>query len=125
NAEIARDMARRARELEPTVTAWRVIEARASNRLGDADTALILLGGVGPESATNDGVLRTKGEAFGLLGRPGDAARMYAEAGRPYDAAVWFERAGEIESAITAARRAASAGDERGAGLVARLTAAP
>ncbi|MEM1185093.1 MAG: tetratricopeptide repeat protein [Planctomycetota bacterium] len=120
NSGIARDMARRARGLEPTVAAWRVIEARALNRLGAPADALQVLAGVGPDAKASDGVLKTQGESFGLLGRPEEAAALYESVGRDYDAALWFERAGLMGEALAAARRAAEAGDHRANALVER-----
>jgi len=70
NAELARDMARRARVLEPAVTAWRVIEARALNRLGEPRLALEVLAAVGPEAEGVGAVERLREQSRGLLGGP-------------------------------------------------------
>jgi predicted Zn-dependent protease len=133
SGELARDLAARARGLEPGVGAWRVIEARALNRTGDPRSALAVLAALGTGEARSDGVLRTKGESHGLLGRPGDAAEMYAEAWRAepgrthlaYESAVWFERAGDGEAALEMARSAAAGGEARASGLVERLEGTP
>ena len=126
DADIANDMARRARKLEPDVVAWRVIEARSLNRLGNPETALAVLRAAGPESARMDGVLSTRAASYGLLKQPGEAAEMYAEAGRPYDAALWFERAGDTAQATESAEAAVRGGDERARAILQRLAnAAP
>lgn len=126
---LARDLARRARELEPDVAVWRVIEARALNRLGEPEAALAVLAALAPRERHTGGVLTTLGQSYGLLDRPADAAREYAEAWRAdpargdlaYEAALWFERAGETERAREMARTAVAGGEERGRGLLERL----
>ncbi len=127
---LARDLAKRARELEPGVGAWRVIEARALNRLGEPEGALAVLGALSPKERRTGGVLTTIGQSYGLLERPADAGEEYAQAWRAepgrvelaYEAALWFERAGEAERARDLARAAVAGGEERGRAVLERLT---
>ena len=119
----------RAREIEPRVTAWRVVEARALNRLGDPERALLALRGVEGADARSLPVLRLMGECYGLLGRPADAAREFAQASdaRPgdaemaFEAAVWLERAQDAKSAVRYANRAAELGHTGAKEMAARL----
>ena len=119
----------RAREQEPRVTAWRVIEARAHNRMGSPQEALAALDGINDAEQLSGPVLRLYGETAALLNRPRDAAERYAQAvlARPKDAelaletAVWFERAGDGASALRLARHARMLGHEPAEAMVKRL----
>ena len=128
-ARVALQMIERARELEPDVTAWRVIEARALKRVGEVEGALMVLMGI-PEAERGAGaVLRLIGECYGALGRPGDAAATYASfaARNPdngellFETAQWFERAGDRVRATEFAERAAALGFEGAGALAERL----
>ncbi|MEN0020616.1 MAG: tetratricopeptide repeat protein [Planctomycetota bacterium] len=115
-ATLAVQHAARARELEPRVTAWRLIEARALKRAGDAERALAVLDGVEPADAGSASVLRLASECLGLLGEPAEAARRYTEvasvrtgegvAALALEASTWNERAGDVTAAIEMADRA-------------------
>ncbi|MCL4742506.1 MAG: tetratricopeptide repeat protein [Phycisphaerales bacterium] len=119
----------RAREIEPRVTAWRVVEARALNRLGEPERALLALRGIEGADARSLPVLRLMGECYGLLGTPADAAREFALASdaRPgdaelaFEAATWLERAQDAESAMRYAVRAAELGHPGAEEMAARL----
>lgn len=119
-AALARQHAEKARTLEPEVAAWRVLEARAMKRDGDAEGALLVLEGVTGDERYAASVLRVRGECLGFLGRAGDAAELYLEAvmARPddaevlFDAAVWQERVGQAANATRLAERAAELGHE-------------
>ncbi len=119
----------RAREIEPRVTAWRVVEARALNRLGEPERALLTLRGVEGADVRSLPVLRLMGECYGLLGRPGDAAREFAQASDAtpgdaelaFEAATWLERAEEMDGALRFARRAAELGHAGAKEMTARL----
>ncbi len=130
---VALGLVRRARELEPLSPVWRLLEARARNRIGGTgqlEQALAVLAGVPEPERRQLHVLRVVGESYGLLGRPGEAAREFAAAAnaRPDDgelqleAAIWQERIGELEQALDFARRAEALGIEAGAKMVARLS---
>ncbi|MCW5776821.1 MAG: tetratricopeptide repeat protein [Phycisphaeraceae bacterium] len=128
-ADLALQHVARAREIEPRVTAWRVVEARALNRLGEPERALLALRGVEGADARSLPVLRLMGECYGLLGRPGDAAREIAQASDAspgdaelaFEAATWMERAGSPDEALRLARRAMEAGHAGAAEIAARL----
>lgn len=119
----------KARELEPGSTVWRVLEARILKRENKPDEALALLAGLDAAQRLDPGVLATMADCLGMLSRPADAAKIYAEASQAQplrgdlamQAAQWHERAGDKAAAIVFARRAADAGEEHAADLVARL----
>ena len=119
----------KARELEPASTVWRVLEARILKRDNRPEEALALLAGLDAAQRLEPGVLPTMAECLGMLSRPGDAARLYAEASQTQplrgdlamQAAQWHERAGERAAALAFAKRAAEAGEEHAAELVAKL----
>ncbi|HZW09279.1 MAG TPA: tetratricopeptide repeat protein [Phycisphaerales bacterium] len=130
---VALQLVARARELEPAVAAWRVIEARALNRVRQPDRALAALGGIPEAERRQLPILRLVGECYGLLGRPAEAMSEFeaAAAQSPedgdllFDTAVWCERANEPDKARAYARRAADLGIRAGADMAARLTALP
>jgi tetratricopeptide (TPR) repeat protein len=119
----------KARELEPASTVWRVLEARILKRENKPDEALALLAGLDAAQRLEPGVLNTMAECLGMLSRPRDAAKLYAEASQAQPlrgdlamlAAQWNERAGDKAAALTFAKRAAGAGEEHAADMVARL----
>lgn len=122
----------RARKLQPEVSAWKVIEARARKRDNDPEAALLLLSSLPLAEKHQRAVLVTFSECYGMLKRPLEAARAWAEASDAepldgslaMDAAVWFERAGELSEALRYARRAFEGGSPEAAKLVDRLAAA-
>lgn len=128
---VALQLVERARALEPSVVVWRLIEARACNRAGKAERALVALDGVPDAERQKNEVLAVLGASYGLLGRPQDAAAEFeaAAAARPddprllLDTAVWCERAGELDKARAYAERAAALGSEGGAKMAERLAA--
>jgi len=119
----------KARELEPRVLAWRIIEARSLKRNHQPEEAMAVLVGLSEQERSSPHVMQIMAECYGLLGRPADAAAMYAarsdtdptdiEAAR--ETAIWQERAGDTQAAIRFARRAADLGDEAGAKILERL----
>lgn len=119
----------KARELEPASTVWRVLEARILKRENKPDEALALLAGLDAAQRLEPGVLATMAECLGMLSRPRDAAKLYAEASQAQplrgdlamQAAQWHERAGDKAAALVFAKRAADAGEEHAADLVAKL----
>ncbi len=128
-ADLALQHVARAREIEPRVTAWRVVEARALNRLGEPERALLALRGVEGADTRSLPVLRLMGECCGLLGKPGDAAREFAQASDAspgdaelaFEAATWMERAEDVAGALAFARRAAELGHAGAKEMAARL----
>lgn len=115
---VALQLVSKARTLEPDVTAWRVIEARARNRLSQPEEALAVLKGIQQHDRLQLPILRLIGETYGLLGKPAEAAREFerAAAGDPnsgdlmFETAVWCERAGRKTDALQYARRATTLG---------------
>ena len=126
NAGLALQHAERARELQPGVARWRVVQARGLNRKGDAEKALELLIGLDEQTRGEKAVLTVMGESYGLLKRAGDAAEMYSKAATAnpsdtelnYQAAVWMERAGKAAEAKRFAAIAASLGHEGAKAMV-------
>lgn len=126
---VALQLVKRARDLEPSVSIWRIIEARASNRSGNPERALAVLRGLSAAERQQLDVLRILGESYGLLGTPAEAAREFeaAAAARSEDGpllletAVWCERVGDPVKALGYARRAEALGTEGAAKMAARL----
>jgi len=130
---VALQLVERARRLEPTVAAWRVIEARAKNRIGKPEEALVALGGISDDERRQLPILRLLGECYGLLHQPAEAMRAFEGAAAVdttnadlcFDTAVWCERAGDAAKALTYARRAGELGVEAGTKMAERLAARP
>lgn len=126
---VALQLVDRARVLEPGVTAWRVIEARAKNRTGKPEEALAVLGGIPDAERRQLPILRLIGQCYGMLRKPADAAREFEAAAAKdptnadllFETAVWCERAGENDKALAYARRAGDLGVEAGAKMAERL----
>lgn len=130
---IAQGYIKRAREAEPERVAWRLIEAKILRRENRPEDALRLLAALSPEEKLGDpAVVQEMGLSYGLLGRPADAAALYAEAaerpgaavGLVYETALWYERAGELDVAAAYAGRAARMGSEPAKALAERLAGA-
>lgn len=127
--EMAAQHVGRARRLEPDVVAWRVIEARLLKRRGEAERALMLLGGLGEPDRWEGPVVKTMADCLGMLDRAGDAMSLYEVAieKRPgvaemrYEAALWAERLGRLDRALELAKQAAMMGEKRAAAMVERL----
>ncbi len=121
----------KARELEPRVTVWRLIEARALKRDNKPEEALKLLIGLEESQQMEPGVMPLMAECFGMLGRPADAAEMYVRAAdrQPgdgqvqMDAALWLERAGDMHRAVTYAMKAKELGVEGAEAAIQRMAA--
>lgn len=119
----------KARQLEPSVVVWRVIEARALKRENRIEESLGVLVGLNDAERRETGVLATMAECYGMLRRPADAANIYAEASDAeptrgdwaMEAAMWWERAGEKDTALVYAQRANANNVEGATDLVQRL----
>lgn len=128
---LARQHIARARQVEPRVTLWRLIEARALRRDNEPEQALELLTGLDPSAQREPGVMELMSECYGLLGRPGDAADLWARAADKdptrgdwsYQAALWFDRAGDGARALEYAQRAVFLNVEDATPLYERLRA--
>lgn len=128
-AEMALQHAGRARHHDPDNDSWKIIQARALNRMGDAAKAVVVIGSLSDRAKGTKPVLRLAGECYGMLKQPGEAAKLYRAAsdGIPkdaelaFEAAVWLDRAGDRPTALAYARRAKEAGHAAADKLVERL----
>ncbi len=126
---IAAQHAAKARELEPRVTLWRLLEARALRRANKAEEALALLVNLDDGEKRDPQVMSVMGECYGILKRPADAAALYAKAADAdpangtlaMETAGWFERAGDKATALKHAERAMLLGTAGASGMVERL----
>lgn len=109
-----------AERLQPEVARWRHVRARILNRQGEPEKAATLLLALPPAARRERDVMTTLAQTYGLLKRPADAARLYADAAKDtpddaelrFQAATWFERAGDAASAAEHARIGALLGHE-------------
>lgn len=69
-----------ARRLQPEMTAWRVVEARALKRKGKPREALDVIAGIGDAEKREPGIARLIGECYGLMGEKDRAAEWLAVA---------------------------------------------
>jgi tetratricopeptide (TPR) repeat protein len=123
----------RARDLDPKRAAWRLIEARALNRLGRAQDAVNVLGALDESQRVSVAVVRLASESFGLLGKPEEAAAWWIRAADAsptdpsvaYEAAVSARKAGKTDEARRLADRAAVLGHKDAAALKGELASAP
>jgi predicted Zn-dependent protease len=128
-AEMALQHVGRARHHDPENDAWKIIQARALNRMGDAARAVVVIGTLSGDAMRTKPVLRLAGECYGMLKQPVEAAGLYRAASdaQPKDpdlafvAAVWLDRAGDRPTALAYARRAKEAGHAAAGQLAERL----
>lgn len=126
---LAEQHAKKARELEPRVTVWRLIEARALKREGKPEAALDLLAGLDEAALREPGVDLLEAECYGMMGRPKDAAAVYlaklksdgADGVSTLQAAIWLEKAGDLAQASELAQRAQMLGVPGAKEVAARL----
>lgn len=131
-AQVAIGYVRKARELDARNGAWRLIEARALNRLGSAEEAVNVLAGLDGPERRQLAVLRVVSESYGLLGKPGDAARWWIDASDAvptnvnlaYEGALAAKKGGKVDDAKRLADRAKVLGHPEAAALTAELAAA-
>lgn len=129
-AEMALQHAGRARHHDPDNDAWKIIQARALNRQGNAAKAAVVLEALSDQARHTKPVLRLAGECYGMLKQPAKAAALHRAASdaRPkdadlaYDAALWLDRADDRPTALAYARRALEAGHASASQLVERLS---
>jgi len=115
---VAIQNARKARELQPEQIRWRLVEAKALNRVNLPEESAALLTGVSDQASRDPRVLTTLSECFGLLKKPANAAAAWSRAADAepsnaefaYQAAVWWQRAGDVEAAKKRAGDAARLG---------------
>ncbi len=118
-----------ARRLQPDYLTWRLVEARARKRKGQAQEALELLTTLPDAQKLEPGVLPLMGECFGILRRPADAATTFGALSDQFpqqgdlalETALWFERAGQKAMGKPYAGRAKMLAVSGAAEVLARL----
>ncbi len=109
-----------AERLQPEVARWRIVRARILNREGDPEKAATLLLALDPASLRAHDAMTALAQSYGLLKRPLDAAKLYADAAKAkpddaelfFEAAQWFERGGNETAAAEHARIGAMLGHD-------------
>lgn len=127
--DIALQHITRARALQPSEPAWKVIQARAMKRKGEPAQALKLLRSMSESDLRMKPVVRLMAECHGMLREPDIAAALFVEAADlapddaelAYEAAIWLERRGDREQAMVYAERARAGGIEGAEQLLERL----
>jgi predicted Zn-dependent protease len=107
-------------KLQPEVARWRITQARILNREGKPEQAASVINALDQATRMDPNVLALMTETYGLLGKPADAATMWAEAAKLrsgdaetiYQAAVWAQRAKRDDQAKSFAKTAAMLGHE-------------
>lgn len=120
----------KARQLEPRVTLWRLIEARALKRTAKPEEALALLTALEEAERQQAPIARAIAECYGLLGKPAEAASAMelARQASPddgalaLDTALAFERAGDRKRAGELATLAVQLGNTAATALRDRLS---
>lgn len=120
----------KARQLEPRVTIWRLVEARALKRTAKPEEALGLLTSLEETERQDPAVARAIAECYGLMNQPVEAAAAletarvaHADDGAlTLDAAVAFERAGDRKRAGELATLAVQLGNSSAVSLRDRLS---
>ncbi|MEO0512151.1 MAG: tetratricopeptide repeat protein [Planctomycetota bacterium] len=115
---LAADHASKAAAREPTRLEWRLLQARAHNRLGEPERALEACDALGEADRLFPAVASARAAAYGLLRDLAAASDVLAAAAERYpsdpdvlfDAAVWHEKADRLDAAAGFAGRAAILG---------------
>ncbi len=129
NLDMALQHIAKAREAQPRVKEWRLIEARIRKRKGDPETTIIVLMGIETPQRRDPQIVRLIAECYAMLDRPADAGHAFAEASdaRPddaelaYEAATWYARAEMKDRALVYAKRAIALGHTQAVKLVERM----
>jgi predicted Zn-dependent protease len=119
----------KARELEPRVGTWRLIEARLLKRQSKPEQALLVLSGLSEMERHDLFNARLVAECHAMLGQPLEAANVVvaaadanaANAELALEAANWLLRANDPERARKFALRARTLGNEQAGELLAEL----
>lgn len=120
NANLAIQHAGKARKLDPSNAIYRLIEARASNRVGKPEEALELLIAMPDADKRQPEIMKLMAESYGMLKRPRDAALLYAIAADDdkanpapaLEAGMWFDKAGDSAKAKEYLERAKMLGSD-------------
>jgi tetratricopeptide (TPR) repeat protein len=118
---IASQQIDKARQLEPTNSAWIILDAKIQKRLGDPDRAIELLTSLTDSSLDDPEAMKLLAESFGMVGRLEEAAsrmidyatRHNEDAQAAFDAAIWSQRAKLMKEARQWGRRARDLGHPR------------
>ncbi|MCC6426606.1 MAG: tetratricopeptide repeat protein [Phycisphaerales bacterium] len=129
NAGLAAQHAAKARTLEPSNAVYRLIEARALNRLARPEEALELLIAMPDADKRQPEIMRLMSDCYGLMKRPEDAARLYAiaadedttSAELAFHAGEWYDKAMDPEKARQYLKRAAILGNEDASKILERI----
>jgi predicted Zn-dependent protease len=78
--DLAMQHLEKARTLQPASARWRILEARILNRQNQPRQAATTLLALDPAQRRRPEVLKVLAESYGMLGRPADAAALYADA---------------------------------------------
>lgn len=119
----------RARELEPRVGAWRLIEARALKRQGKPEQALLVLDGLSDPDRLELHNVRLIAECNAMLGKRQEAVACVVDASRArpgdadlaLEAAIWLYNAGDKDAARTFATRAHTLGSDSASSLLEQI----
>lgn len=129
NANLAAQHAGKARKLDPSNSVFRLIEARAYNRIGKPEEALELLIAMPDADKRLPEIMKLMSDSYGMLQRPRDAALLYAvvadedktDAESAFEAGVWFEKAQDAAKASEYLKRAALLGNESASKVLERI----
>ncbi len=127
--DIATQHIARARELEPRVGTWRLIEARILKRQSKPEQALLVLNGLSETERIELFNVRLIAECNAMLGDQDAAVAAVVKAadGNPmnadlaFEAATWLHRAKDIERARQYAIRARTLGNDHAEDLLAQI----
>lgn len=119
----------KARQIEPRVTLWRLVEARALKRTAKPDEALALLTPLDASEKQEPAVARVIAECYGMLNRHAEAAEALEtsrkahtdDAALTLETAIAFERAGDKVRAGELATLSAQMGNQAAVPLRDRL----
>lgn len=126
----ALEQARTARQLQPDVPRWRVLQARILRRDNRPEEAIELLQGLPQTQLLTGEALRTLAECHAMTGDTPAAAALYLRAAEAHptdgplllEAAQWASRAGNRDDADRLARSALDAGQPKARALLQPLS---
>lgn len=133
--QIAEQYVTKARQIEPSMLDWRLIEARLRNRQNLPKKSVEILGGLSESELLQRRTAKLLSESLSMLGEKREAMELLCRASEAnptdgelaLDAAAACERGGDTGAALRMAERAARSADEKvkaaGAALVMRLKA--
>ncbi|MFK7758673.1 MAG: tetratricopeptide repeat protein [Phycisphaerales bacterium] len=131
NSEIALQQIEKARQLEPAVAAWSILEAQIQKRAGNPERSIELLTALPDGALFASEPMKILAESYGMMGNPSEAAsRMMDFASSvptdpqaAFDTALWLQRAKQLDSARQWGKRARDLGHARAQGWLDSLPA--